>query len=84
MLLTTHYSLLTTHYSRLTTHDSRLTAYHLLLCSLLNPCVRTTAQFRVELTDVEGGATFSHGDTEICVVRILSDDVRHSKYSHSE
>jgi len=33
-------------------------------------------QFRIELTDVEGGATFSHGDKEICVVRILSDDVR--------
>ena len=41
-------------------------------------------QFRIELTGVEGGATFSHGDKEICVVRILSDDVRPSKYGHSE
>jgi len=34
-------------------------------------------QFRIELTDVDGGASFAHGASkETCVVRILSDDVR--------
>ena len=33
-------------------------------------------QFRVELTDIEGGASFAHGDREVCIVTILSDDVR--------
>jgi len=28
-------------------------------------------QFRVELTDIEGGASFAHGDREVCTVTLL-------------